>query len=528
MSDVSVKRFMALFKGNARSYGQWDPAKPKEKSSITIKEPYSDEQFIEHLEGRLGLGIVPIRDDGLCHWGAIDIDNHGQDKDIDIRAVEKRVNDAGLPFIPCRSKSGGVHLYIFFSEPVRADIVRTVLGRWAKSLDIDGTDCIYPKQGKLTRNAEGGQALGNWINLPYYDGAGGRSVRYAVSNGKRLSLDAFLSTAESAALDTAALNRHFADDLSQLPPCLQARLKSGGFASGERNDGVFQVAVFCRKRDPDTARDAAHDLSQRFMVDDPIPFRERDKTIRSAVSGRANYKCSNFKDVCDREACRKLKWGISESEYEALSSRAGMPSFTGLTKYVNADPVRFDVELEQEGQKRKIEGLEIEALSSFNELRKAVMEKTHIVLPRLKNDEWDGILRELFAAVKLEELPEDATPNGAVRARLFEFLRKADLKSQGDNQKDRENLMRGMPVVQYLDKAEGRVVMFRSVDFVTYLQRMKTDVIRNKDLWFRMNGAMGVENTKIRVGKSVIPIWYFPLDLIEQDEQHAAQFQPEY
>lgn len=527
LDDLSLRRFMALFRGNTRSFGRWDPAKPKDKQSITEKAEFTADHFRSHLEGNggIGIGIVPIRDDGSCFWGAIDIDNHGSDKDIDIRGVERRVAELELPLVACRSKSGGVHLYIFFSEPVRADIVRAVLQRWAKSLEVEGVDCIYPKQGRLAKDTEGNQQLGNWINLPYYDiEASGK--RFAVSNGKRLTLDGFLTKAEGTAIDAATLNKFFADDLSQMPPCLQARLKSGGFAPGERNDGVYQVGVFCRKRDPENAREAAHDLAIRLMPDSPLPFKERDKTIRSACSTKSNYKCVNFRDVCDREACRKLKWGISEGEYEAMAARAAMPQFHTLVKFHNTDPIRFDLMLGEEESSRRIEGLTIDELSSFPELRKAVMAKTHVVLPRLKNEEWDKILRDLFDNVVLEEVPEDATPDGAVRIRLIEFLRKADLKSEGDEVKDREALLRGVPVVQLYDNV--KVVMFRSVDFTTYLQKTRTDVIKNKDLWFRASRGMGVQNTRVRVGRNVIPVWYLPAAAIEEEVQHAAKFEPEY
>lgn len=527
--ELSLARFQRLFRGNNRSYGQWDPSRIKDKQSRTEDGNAPDEAWANHLEGRgkIGLGIVPIRDDGSTFWGAIDLDNHGSDKDIDIRAVEKKVAAAGLPLLPCRSKSGGVHLYIFFNEPVRADMVKQVLTRWAKELEVDGVDCIYPKQGKLTKNSEGEQQKGNWINLPYYGQEDKGTDRFAVSNGKRLTLEGFLTQAEGMAIEAQALQKYFSDDLTEMPPCLQARMKSGGFAGGERNDGTYQVAVFCRKRDPDSAKEAAHDLAIRLMPDNPLPYKERDKTIRSAVGSRSsNYKCEGFKDVCDREACRKLKWGISESEYESMSARATMPSFHSLVKFRNAEPMRFDLMVGDEENSRKIEGLTIDELVSFQDLRKAVMAKTHIVLPRLKADEWDKILRSLFDAVQIEDVPEDSTPEGMVKIRLYEFLRKADLKAEGDSAKDREALVRGVPVVQLYN--DERVVMFRHVDFVAYLGKTRTDAVKNKDLWFKASRGMGVLNTRVRVGKTVVPVWYLPVAMIEENEQHAADFKPEY
>lgn len=527
--ELSLHRFLRLFKGNGRTFGQWNPARAKGKDSTTIHQEYGPSQVEAHLRGTMGLGLVPILDDNTTLWGAIDLDNHGESKDMDIRGVERKVAEAGLPLIACRSKSGGVHLYLFFSEPVRADMAKKVLTRWAKELEVEGVDCIYPKQGRLPKDEDGKQQYGNWINLPYFGDLveGQNTDRFAVANGKRLTLDSFLLKAETAAISEARLNQYFADDLSELPPCLKARMQSGGFQGGERNDGTYNVAVFCRKRDPDSAKEAAHDLSIKLMPDNPLQFKERDKTIKSATSGRSyNYKCEVFSDVCDREACRKLKYGISESEYEQMAGRAEMPRFHGLVKFYNADPIRFDLLVGDEETSRKIEGLTIDELVSFPELRKAVMAKMHIVLPRLKADEWDRILKDLFDKVAIEEIPEDSTPEGQVRIRLHEFLRKADLNSPGDEAKDRERLLRGNPVVQ-LHKDE-RVVMFRHADFVTYLTKTKTDVIKNKDLWFRASRKMGVDGCRLRIGKMVVPVWYVPVAELEINEQHPADFTPEY
>jgi hypothetical protein len=231
--------------------------------------------------------------------------------------------------------------------------------------------------------------------------------------------------------------------------------------------------------------------------------------------------------VCDREACRKLQYGISEGEYEQMAARSTMPRFHTLVKFRNAEPMRFDLSVgEDDASSRRIEGLTIDELVSFPELRKAVMAKTHIVLPRLKNDEWDKILRELFEKVIIEDVPDDSTPEGQVRIRLLEFLRKANLKSEGDETKDREALVRGVPVVQL--HQDEKVVMFRHVDFVAYLTKTKTDAIKNKDLWFRANRSMGVQNARVRVGKNVIPVWYLPVSAVEENEQHAVDFTPDY
>ncbi len=520
--DSQVKRFMTVFRGNNRSVGRWYPKADKKKQIDTEKGAYTEEHFRKHLDGEIGIGIVPIRDDGTCYWGAIDIDNHGSDKDLDIAAIEMKVHERGLPLIPCRSKSGGVHLFLFGSEPLRADLVKQLLTRWATEMGIDGTDCIFPKQPRLTINDEGQRALGNWINLPYFNGDA--TNRYAVENGKPVTLDAFLTSAEAKAIAPAELTKLFGSEHSEAPPCLQARLKAGGFSAGERNHGVYLVAIYCRKRDPETAREAAHDLSVEMMGENPLQFKERDKTIKSALGKRYNYQCEYWRDVCDKEACRKRKFGISETEYESMQLRASMPIFTELVQYHNTDPPIYELTLGEGEAKNKITRLTVEKLSDFSLFRREVMNQAKVVLPRLKVQEWDAKLRELFDQVRIEEIPEDSTVEGVLNLRLQEFIRKADLKSDGDETKDRQALLRGAPCVQIF-KGQ-RVVMFRHVDFQAYLMRTKTDV--GKDLWFRVSNKLGVQHDRVRVGKTVVGIWYLPIEDDRGQEQQPHDFTPEF
>ena len=70
----------------------------------------------DHVEGKRPLGIIPIREDSTCSWGSIDIDEY----DVDALAVVKKIEQMKLPLVPCRSKSGGLHLFLFVTEPVAA------------------------------------------------------------------------------------------------------------------------------------------------------------------------------------------------------------------------------------------------------------------------------------------------------------------------------------------------------------------------------------------------------------------------
>ena len=521
VEELQLKRYAALFRGNMRSYGEWNPKKAKARSMQTIKEPHGPDQFRAHLDGKMGLGVVPVRDDGMAWWGAIDIDNHGSDEDLDLPGIEERVRSLGLPLIVCRSKSGGAHLYLFGQEPLRADMVKTILTRWMSDLKLEGSDCVFPKQAKLVLNGEGERALGNWINLPYFNAHG--TDRYAIEDGRPCNFDLFLTNAETSSLTQEQLEEYFGSEHSEAPPCIQKALKEG-IGEGSRNEALFHITIYNRKRNPEGAREMSHAM-QPDLFPSPLPFQEADRTIKSAAKKNYGYLCKKepWKDWCDKDVCRKRKHGISETEYETLLADTKLPMFSDLVKYLNTDPVMWEI---------KMNGVPImmttDELMDYKAVRLRAMERLHMVLPsKIKPGQWtDEILAELMQKVQIEEAPLESSPIGVLALRLDEFLRKADLSSQGIDLKDREALLRGMPVVQ-IHKGE-RVIMFRSIDYEDYLKRVRTDIPRNKSLWHKANREMGVQFDRVRVKEQLVSIWYVDFNRIVEVKHDAKDFTPEY
>lgn len=522
MEDQQVKRYMSLFRGNSRSYGEWDPKKPKNRAMQTIKgQPVGYDQMKAHIDGVMGIGVVPIRDDGTCFWGALDVDNHGQDKDLDLLAIESKVKAHKLPLVVCRSKSGGAHLYLFGSEPLRADMLKTVLTQWMADLKLDGSDCIFPKQTRLVLDNGGNRPLGNWINLPYFNAY--NTDRYAIIDGKKCSFDLFLTNAELASVSQDDLEVYYGSEHSEAPPCIRQAL-CHGIGEGSRNEALFHITIYNRKRNPEGAREMSHAM-QPELFSDPLPFYEADRTIKSAARKSYGYLCKKepWKGWCDKEACRKIKYGISETEYETLLADTKLPLFSDLVKYLNTEPVMWEL---------KMNGVPItlttEELVDYRVMRIKAMEKLHMMLPsKIKSGQWtDEILADLMNSVRVEEAPEESGPSGVLALRLDEFLRKSDLRSDGSDIRDRTGLLRGMPVVQIF-KGE-RVIMFRSVDFEDYLKRTRTDIPRNKSLWHRANRDMGVCFDRVRVKEQVISIWYVLADKIAEVRHDPINFNPEF
>jgi hypothetical protein len=126
MSPVA-ERMMVLFRGSDRAHGTHGRPTPEgvkasiKSSAQTILRPPTIELWEAHLRGERPLGVIPICADGRCWWGPIDVDKY----DIDVIGLVRRVE--GTVLVPCRSKSGGLHLFLFLAEAQPADKVSALL-----------------------------------------------------------------------------------------------------------------------------------------------------------------------------------------------------------------------------------------------------------------------------------------------------------------------------------------------------------------------------------------------------------------
>ena len=88
--------------------------------------PITEKDYDEHLNGKVSIGLQPCDDEGTCSFGAIDVDPSNY-ADFKIQKFLKVIEDKQLPVIPIKSKSGGLHIYIFTEEKVPAVLIREVL-----------------------------------------------------------------------------------------------------------------------------------------------------------------------------------------------------------------------------------------------------------------------------------------------------------------------------------------------------------------------------------------------------------------
>jgi len=108
------------------------------------------------------------------------------DIDIDVYPLDPRrfcffFAKYSLPFTVFKSKSGGAHAFIFFAKETEARAVIQQLERTVSLLGLPKDTEIFPKQAST-------EAIGNWINLPYFDAY--NTTRYAYDDeGNPLGFD---------------------------------------------------------------------------------------------------------------------------------------------------------------------------------------------------------------------------------------------------------------------------------------------------------------------------------------------------
>ena len=534
MDSHILDEFATLFQGNQRSYGKWIEEKGsggKKGKNITEKTNYRHVDFESHLGGKgVGIGIVPILDDSTCWWGCIDIDNHGSDTDIDFEGLLEKIDELKLPLVVCRSKGGGAHCYLFGVEPLRAATVNKLLTKWAYDLDVykmatNGQVDIFPKQERLAIGADGERALGNYVNLPYYNVD--KTIRYGIGKDiGQLSLQAFLAVAALNKVTQGRVNNMLNAGHSEAPPCIQKILSEGLDDTGSRNNTMYSVVVYLKKARPDTYRDDAIDINHKiFSI--PLDQAELKKVVNSASRRDYRYKCKEdpLKSMCDSKECLRRRFGISRNELDEMNRESNLPEFTDLIKHMG-DSNRYTFKVNG----IELKSIDIETFMRFASIRNKIYHDLSILIPVISQKAWDDIVVELTKNQRVIETPEDASPAGIIKARLMDFIERADLTDDGkDPQYD--DLNNGLPIVR--EEIPGdeynppkKIIIFRGIDFVEYLRKMRSEELKSSNLWMALKEKCGANHMRIRVHGKPKNVWCVPFP--ETSEFHSPDFTPEF
>lgn len=491
-STTLASRFFERFRGLDRAHGIYT-IKGKRKDgekhtggAKTHRSAPTVELWERHLKGELTLGIVPIRDDQTCVFGAIDIDEYDG---LDHAAISGKIQKADLPLIVCRSKSGGAHVYLFCREPIPAELVRNKLMEWAVYLGFSGVE-VFPKQTRLA----GQNDIGNWINMPYFGAAKGSSDRHALRDSTPLTAEEFLVYAADLAQTYDSLREAappedgdaFHDLLHQAPPCLQALAHRGGIGEGGRNNGLFNIGVYLRKRFGDEGWAQHLDEYNNALLNPPLGHREVAQIVKSVNRKAYEYKCGDkpICDVCNKQICLSREFGIGTGP--------GDPGvvFGQLIK-LETDPVMWIWDVNGE----RIE-LTTAQLKDQGRFHSRVMEELSIWPQAIKPMEWARLVREHLGMVEVMDVPLDAKPQGQMWFHLEQYCT-AQSRARSKDQ-----------LLQHKPWTDGGRTYFHGPHFHQYLNRQGLK-IQARTLWFWLRDG-GAETHFFNLKGRGINVWSVP------------------
>ena len=378
-------------------------AKGKRKSkNQTLHEPYTVKCWENHLAGRDGLGVVPITDNAVCNWGAIDIDEYP----LDLIDLENKLKTKNLPFVVLRTKSGGAHLTCYFEEWQQCSEVRSKMAEVSFAIGLGNRE-FYPKQSRLANS----QDVGNWLNMPYFKADD--TERYAIKDGQQLTVEEFIVHAKATRVNS--LSDIYVDQqdspIDDGPPCLQ-RIVSEKAGPGERNNVLFNIGVYCRLKFESEWEQELEKANISF-IDPPLSHKEVGAVIKSLEKKAYVFTCNNSPlcNNCNREICKTREFGIASFQHVDIG--IVLDSVTKL----NSDPPIWIVSLD--GIRTEIE---TDDLLDQNRFRKVCTNTINKLPGRMKGEEWDKFVRSKLSSIEQIEAPIETKPREQAFQVVYEFL----------------------------------------------------------------------------------------------------------
>lgn len=473
-----VVRLATLFRGYEGAHGTHGVPTLKEgtlkweikTTARTLREPVTPELWQDHVDGKSPLGVIAIREDSTCFWGSIDYDVY----DSNLVDLLRRVEQAKLPLVPCRSKSGGLHLFAFFKKAQPAGEVLDVLKEVAARLGVGGSE-VFPRQSRILQDRGD---LGNWMVMPYFGGTYDGRIQMQVGlrpTGAELTLAEFVRAAEKARLGKAEFEdlrkshykttkeaaasggnepgKAFGDG----PPCLQI-LAENGVPSGSQNNTLLMMGVYYKRAFPDDWKSKVEEAARTYL-NPPGSAEGTSSVIRSLEKKDYEYTCNTepMCSHCNSRKCRTRRYGVGQwGEFPVLGGLSVLAT-EPVIWFVDVDGVRLE--------------LGTADLQEYRRFHAACMEKAQICYKLMKQDSWLKLVHEAMSAVTVIDPPPDSKPGMPMHDAMEEFLTN---RATGHR---REDLLAGRPWYNDTDEQYE----FRLSDLLKFLKREgMPDITRGK------------------------------------------------
>ena len=395
-------------------------------------KPITDEDYRLHLHGRKSIGIQPCDDNGYARFGAIDIDAKIY-KNLNIQFYLETIQKNNLPLIPVKSKSNGLHLYVFTKEFVKAKEIKEFLEQVLFLFKLPITTEVFPKQTKLGTNTDGDKINGNFINLPYFN----KDERVALDpSGKEMSLELFLNCIELNTqtpeqfkeISDNIIRKELtggADEFKDGPPCLEVLSKEK--MTDGRDRFLYNYMVFAKKKYPDNWGKMVLKAGRDYFEFDEI---WTDKYIETKIKHwekqEKGYKCHEelLASVCIKSECVKRKFGIMSDR------KISWPRLSNLIKIdFKPDPeYYFDVERD-DGETVTVHAKDVNRIKDQQELRGLMMAQADELPPVVKGQEFYEIIKALLSTQDTVQPAPGTTPMDILKKHLKYYIHSTNATS---------------------------------------------------------------------------------------------------
>lgn len=398
-------KYKAYFTGNKDAYGQHTPAGKAKKGekqkgkSWTENKQLMPSNYQKHLQGEVGLGIIPIDSNNNVRFCVIDIDIYP----VNFKRYQAIINEFELPFLIFKSKSEGAHIYVFFKEDVKADKAVTAMKKWVSVFGLPESIEVFPKQRRLRT-----PGAGNWINLPYF----GNTRKQLNDAGEEISL--------SESLVKIAINQVTFEELDAIynglpihdgPPCLQSLYITNDPSMYELY--LFNLAVYLKSKSPNNWQEYLLKANER-LEDSLDEERVETQVVGAHEKKTYSYRCTEepICSRCNRNLCETRKHGkggdeISDFTFEELTQVLSDPPYYKWV--VNGVTMTFFSEQELRNQDK---------FADYS------MRSLHKVPNRIKNIKWIAILNKAFTEIVVEKIDQkdDISTGAILTEHVYEFL----------------------------------------------------------------------------------------------------------
>lgn len=427
ITNVQAQRFLLLFMGKENTYvkNMLPKTRPekgvKVKTSITnVRGKVDADLMLSHLNGEFGVGICPVTTDGKCRTAVIDIDYYKGK----IRKMLDIIRDYQLPLVPFRSKSGGLHCYLFLSRGVSAKTIRDTLNLIIKVFSLDkmyGEEKVevFPKQDKVTEDG-----FGNAVTLPYFNAE--EPYTYLLDlDGNEVPFEEALNQIQKRFTTIEAV-REALENLpyNDAPPCLQ-RILLSGLVGGEdtgRNNFLFSFALYASKKyGLEGFASYVRELNNSFEC--PIEESAVESTIASIKSKEYSYRCKDIpcNGFCDKSLCKKREFGLGREKGHFSDIEYGQ-----LLRYKTAEPY-YVWQLKLQGSEGDFKNIvfrdEGELLDQKN-FAKVCVRFLNFAPRQVQTNDWFGTLNKYLASVKDVEVraESDTSALSMIRQMFVRYL----------------------------------------------------------------------------------------------------------